>query len=97
MNRKLNLGISLATGLLGGFLSHYVTSRPVLAQSQAVLPKEIAARSFVLVNGKGVPFGEFGFDKDGTASIKLFDESGKVTWSENGRPDAHQLTAKISK
>jgi hypothetical protein len=50
MNRKLNLGLSIAAGLLGGFLSHYISPMPVHAQTQAAPPKEIRAQSFVLVD-----------------------------------------------
>jgi hypothetical protein len=84
MNRKLNVGLSLAAGLLGGILSHYVAPKSVLAQSQAIPPKEISAQSFTLVNDKGIPFGMFGFDRDGNATIRLFNQSGKVIWSSNG-------------
>jgi hypothetical protein len=97
MNRKLNFVLSLAAGLLGGILSHYIAPELVLAQAQAVPPKEITAQSFVLVNGKGVPFGEFGFEKDGIASIKLLDRSGRVVWSQDGKPNPRQLAADISK
>jgi predicted transcriptional regulator len=93
MNQKLNLGLSLAAGVLGGILSHYIAPKSVLAQSPVAPPKEITAQSFVLVNSKGAPFGTFGFEKDGAASIKLFDASGKVLWSEDGKLSMHQLTA----
>lgn len=85
MNRKLNLGLSIAAGLLGGFLSHYVSPTLVHAQSQNAPPKQITAQSFWLVNEQGVPSGVFGFEKDGTPSIKLFDKFGKVIWMENGK------------
>jgi predicted transcriptional regulator len=94
MNRTLNLGMSLAAGLLGGLLSHYA-AQSVLAQSQVT--KEIRSQSFVLVNDKGVPSGAFGFDKDGNASITLFDKSGNVIWSENGKANPRRLAENISK
>jgi len=97
MNRKLNFGLSLAAGLLGGILSHYITPKPVLAQAQIVPPKAISAQTFILVNEKGVPFGEFGFDSDGNATIRLQDRSGKVIWSTGGRGIPHQLAANVSK
>ena len=86
MNRKLNLGVSLAAGLLGGFLSHYVSPRLVHAQTQTAAAKEISAQSFVIVNDQGRPAGLFGFDKDGNASIVLLDKMGKVVWSASGKP-----------
>jgi len=35
MNRKLNIGLSIAAGLLGGLLSHYISPALVHAQTQA--------------------------------------------------------------
>ncbi len=96
MNRKLNIGLSLAAGLLGGILSHYIAAKPVLAQTQVIPPKEISAQAFTLVNDKGIPFGVFGFDGDGNATIRLFSQSGKVIWSTNG-VGPHALAAKSSK
>ena len=92
MNRKLNLGLSLATGLLGGLLSHYVALDAVHAQLQPAPPKEITAQSFVLTDSQGNPAGVFGFDKDGAATIKLFDKTGKVVWSAGGKANAKPLT-----
>jgi hypothetical protein len=86
MNRKLNLGLSLAAGLLGGFLSHFISPGLVHAQTQAAAPKEIRAQSFVIVTDQGRPAGLFGFDKDGNASIVLLDKMGKVVWSASGKP-----------
>lgn len=67
MNRKLNLGLSIAAGMLGGFLSHYISPDLVHAQTQPPPPKEIRAQRFVLVNDNGSPAGLFGFDQDGQA------------------------------
>ncbi len=89
MNGKLNIGLSLAAGLLGGLLSHYI-SLPVHAQSN-VAPQKIVAQSFILVDNQGVPAGVFGFGKDGSATIELFDKTGRVIWSENGKPQAQVL------
>jgi hypothetical protein len=97
MNRKLNLGLSIAAGLLGGFLSHYVSPALVHAQTPSAPPKQIAAQSFWLVNDQGVPSGVFGFEKDGSPSIKLFDKSGKVIWMENGKPQVLPREASLSK
>ena len=97
MNRNLNIGLSLAAGLLGGILSQYVSGKSVFAQTQVVPPKEISAQSFILVNDKGSPFGVFGFDADGSAIIRLQDRSGKVIWSTNGQGIPHQLATSIPK
>ena len=95
MNRKLNVGLSFAAGLLGGILSHYI-SLPVHAQSN-VAPQKIVAQSFILVDNQGVPAGVFGFGKDGGASIKLFDKTGKVIWLENGKAQVLPRDTAVSK
>lgn len=97
MTRKINFGLSLAAGLLGGILSHYIAPQSAWSQSQTVPPKEVNAQRFVLMNDKGAPFGVFGFDKNGNAGITLFDQSGKVIWSENGKPNPRALAENISK
>lgn len=91
MNRKLNLALSLAAGLIGGILSHYIPAKSVLAQNQAIPPKEVSAQSFLLVNDRGVPFGMFGFDANGNAIIRLQDSSGKVIWSTGDRAIPHTV------
>ena len=48
------------------------------------------------MNDRGIPFGVFGFDGDGNATIRLFSQSGKVIWSTNG-VGPHALAAKSSK
>ena len=93
MNRKLNLGLSLAAGLLGGMLSHYIFSEPVHAQVQTPPAKEIRAQSFVLVDDQGVPAGVFGFEKDGGASIQLMNKAGKVIWIANGKANLAPLSS----
>ena len=98
MNRhNLNIGLSLAAGLLGGILSHYITAKPVFAQAQIAPPKEISAQSFILVNDKGTPFGVFGFGADGSATIRLRDQSGRVIWSTSRRGITHPLAADDSR
>jgi hypothetical protein len=97
MNRKLNFGLPLAAGLLGGILSHYIPVKPVLAQAKIVPPKEISAQTFLLVNDKGIPFGMFGFDANGNALIRLQDQSGKVIWSTSDRAFPRQLASSLSK
>ena len=81
MNRKLNLILALAAGLLGGLLSRYVAPMPVHAQAQTAAPKEIRAQSFVLVNAQGVALGLMGFDPQGRPVIKLVDERGRTLFS----------------
>jgi hypothetical protein len=93
MNQKLNLGLSLAAGLLGALLSHYVSPELVHAQTQIVPAKEIKAQSFVLVDGQGTTAGVIGFDKDGNASIKLLDKAGKIVWTAGAKPSLAPLSS----
>src|ERR1700727_477934 len=100
MNRKMNLGLSLAVGLLGGFLAHYISPELVHAQTDTVPAKEIKAHDFVLVNDDGTPAGLFGFDKDGKANILLLDAAGKVVWKATGpastlNPDPSNVNPKV--
>jgi predicted transcriptional regulator len=91
VNRKLNIGLSLCAGLLGGIVSHYVMSGKVFAQEFTAPPKQITAQSFVLVDDKGQPFGKLGFDKAGNPSIMLLDKSGSVVWTQNGKVNVQPL------
>jgi hypothetical protein len=95
MNRKLNLGLSLAAGLLGGLLSHWVSPELVHAQAKVPPAKEVRAQSFVLVDDQDVAVGVFGFDKDENASIKLMDKMGKVAWSASSKPSLAPLSSNI--
>lgn len=97
MNRKLNVGLSIAAGFFGSFLFHYISPVSLHAQAQSAPEKEVVARSFVLVNAQGAPAGVFGFEKDGSPSIKLFDQTGKVIWFENGKPQILPRTTSASK
>jgi len=54
---KRNLFLSLAAGLVGGLLSHYMTTSTVFAQAQA--PKEVRAQSLTLVDGADHILGTF--------------------------------------
>jgi hypothetical protein len=81
MNRKLNLSLALAAGLLGGLLSHYITPAPVLAQTQA--PKEMKSQSFVLVDEKNNIVGTFMPSEAhaGTSqAVVLLDRNGREIW-----------------
>jgi predicted transcriptional regulator len=97
MNRKLNIGLSIVAGLLGGLLSHYISPGLVHAQTQAEPPKEIRAQSFVLVSADGKAAGLFGFDQDGQANVILLDKTGKVLWSASGKPNAKPLAVSLAK
>jgi hypothetical protein len=98
MNRKVQLGLSLAAGLLGGVLARDVS--PELVHAAQVVPvpaKEIRARSFVLVNEDGSPAGLSGFDRDGRPNIVLFDRAGKVVWSADGKANSRPLAVNAEK
>jgi hypothetical protein len=84
--KKLNVGLSLAAGLLGGLLSHYASTPSVHAQSLAPVPKEVRAQSFVLIDDRGVVQGIFSVDesKQGPAGIKLLDARGHEIWRAGG-------------
>ncbi len=93
MNRKLNVILGLAAGIVGGAVSRYLTPTPVLAQAQPMIPypepmqrpstvpKQIRAQSFMLENEQTGAFGFLGFDADGTPIIKLVDQDGRTIWS----------------
>jgi hypothetical protein len=92
ISAKLNLALSIAAGLAGGILSHYVSPELVHAQTPAPAPKVIQAQSFVLVNDAGTKLGEFTIDPDGKPNIRLFDNQvtnsssrGFYVTSPNGR------------
>lgn len=82
MNRKLNILLALAAGLLGGLLSRYISPFPVLAQAQA--QKEIKAQSFVLVDDKNKIVGTFKSAEsqigDTTPNVVLVDRNGREIW-----------------
>jgi hypothetical protein len=86
--KKLNFGLSIAAGLLGGMFSHYVWTQPVYAQNQTSEPKEVRAQSFVVVNEKGKVQGvlTFGEPKNGRTSVKVFDSNGREIFSAGGSP-----------
>jgi hypothetical protein len=85
---KMNLGLSMAAGLLGGFLSHYFAPQLVHAQSAASASKEIRAENFVLINEKGLVVGTLSAalpQEGGRPCMKLFDERGREIWSAGGK------------
>lgn len=81
MNRR-NVVLSLAAGLLGGTISHYLS--PQLVHAQSTAPMEFRAEKFVLVNEKGTVIGTL-CNEGGRPSLKLFDERGREIWSAGGR------------
>jgi hypothetical protein len=96
----MNLGLSLAVGFLGGFISHYISPELVHAQTEILPAKEIKAHSFVLINDDGSPAGVFGFDKDGKANVVLLDAAGKVIWKAIGpastlNPDPNSPNSRV--
>jgi hypothetical protein len=80
--KKLNLGLALAAGFVGGMLSHTLTAPAVQAESPAAA--EVRARSFLLVNEKGQVVGKFSAESGGRPSIRLFDATGREIWSAEG-------------
>jgi len=84
--KKVNLGLSIAAGLLGGVCSHYIWTQPVQAQNQTSVPKEVRAESFVVVNDKGEVQGvlTFGEPKKGRTSVKLYDSKGREIFTAGG-------------
>jgi hypothetical protein len=82
-NWKLNLGLSLVVGLLGGYLSRYFTPNMVHA-AQIAPPTQVQAQSFLLVHADGSPAGLFGFDLRGRPDVILYDNTGKVVWTTRG-------------
>lgn len=80
-----NAALSLAAGLLGGAISHYLSPQLVHAQSQA--PMEFRAEKFVLVNAQGTIIGTL-CHEGGKPSLKLFDERGREIWSAGGPANA---------
>ncbi|PYU20125.1 MAG: hypothetical protein DMG30_22185 [Acidobacteria bacterium] len=55
--KKLNLGLTIAAGLLGGVFCHYIWTQPVQAQNQTPTPlrlslaKILSARDFNRIQG----------------------------------------------
>jgi len=82
--KKLNLGLALAAGFVGGMLSHTLTAPSVQAESPAPAAAEVRARSFLLVNEKGQVVGKFSAESGGKPAIRLFDATGREIWSAEG-------------
>ena len=85
MNRGLILSLALGAGFLGGVLSHYITPTPAFAQS--TIPKEIAARSFVLMDERNGIVGVFKpSEARSDNTVVLLDQSGKEIWRASVAP-----------
>jgi hypothetical protein len=81
--RRRNVALAFGAGLLGGVLSHYLSPQVAQAQPPAPMVREERAKSFVLVDDKGVVLGRF-CNERGRASLKLFDERGHEIWAIGG-------------
>ncbi len=85
--KPLYLTLSLAAGLAGGMLSHYVWPQPAQAQAQQT-PQEIRAQRFVLEDANGRTLGTFAPEtqrngialRGASGGIRLFDERGREIW-----------------
>jgi hypothetical protein len=85
---KRNLALSLAAGILGGLISHQLSTPLVHAQAQPAAPKEIRAERFVLVNERGAVLGTL-TEEAGRPSLKLFAADGREIWSAGGKIGVH--------
>jgi hypothetical protein len=83
--KQWNLALSLAAGLLGGILSHYAFG-PLVVQAQntpaqAVVPQEVRAQRFVLMNDTGQVGGIIGFDTQGGPTIRLYHNGQEIYYA----------------
>ena len=93
-NRNLTVVLALAAGLLGGFLSRYITVPSVHAQAQSTDALEIRSQRFTFVDPKGRVIATFtraiprqeGYGKTipELPSIALVDPEGNQLWSAGG-------------
>jgi hypothetical protein len=91
-NRSLTLVLALAAGLLGGFVSRYITLPSVHAQAQPPNALEIRAQRFSVVDAKGNVIGTFtgantnegGYRPRSFPRIALVDPTGRELWSAGG-------------
>lgn len=90
-NRNLPVVLALAAGLLGGFLSRYVTPPSVHAQAQPPNALEIKSQRFSLVDAQGRVIGTFTgavTESPGGRTfprVVLVDPEGRELWSAGGR------------
>jgi len=79
MQQGLVLSLALGAGLVGGMLSRYIAPAPAFAQSTA--PKEVVARSFVLMNENNKIVGVFkASDARSDDTVVLLDQNGREVW-----------------
>lgn len=89
-NRSLTLVLALAAGLLGGFLSPYITLPSVHAQRQPSNALEIRSQRFIVVDAEGHVIGTFAGsimqEPSGRtrSKIELVDPTGRELWSAGG-------------
>jgi hypothetical protein len=92
-NRNLTVVLALAAGLLGGFLSRYITVPSVHAQAQPNDAVEIRSQRFTFVDPKGRVIATFtraiptqgGYGKTAPRiAITLVDPDGHELWSAGG-------------
>lgn len=90
-NRNLTLVLALAAGLLGGFLSRYLTLPTVHAQAEPPNVLEIKAQRFSLVDAQGHVIGTFTGSvtksrwQGTSARVAFVDPEGREVWSADGR------------
>jgi hypothetical protein len=91
MNQKWTLVLALAAGFVGSALFHGLSLVSVHAQVPSASPKELRARSFVLVDDSDTVLGRFavgnpsigigGRVRPKFGYIQLFDSSGNEIWT----------------
>jgi hypothetical protein len=59
MQTRLNVGLALVAGLVGGMLTRFVEPPAVSAQNQPQVVQEVRARSFVIVDPENRAVGTF--------------------------------------
>jgi hypothetical protein len=72
-----------------------VTPATVFAQAQSTAAKEIRAQRFTLVDDNDRVRGALAIENDGSATIKLFDGSGREVFSA-GPPSGRLVGQKIN-
>jgi hypothetical protein len=91
-NRNLTLVLALAAGLLGGFLSRYITPQSVYGQAQTPNTVEIRSQRFSIVDSQGRVVGTFtgeitrapAPDERLLPRVALVDPTGRELWSAGG-------------
>jgi|HubBroStandDraft_6_1064221.scaffolds.fasta_scaffold75078_4 hypothetical protein len=82
--QKLNLGLAVGAGFLGGALSHYSASYFTQATAHAqtlVSPvKDVTAQSFVLVDPTGTTVGTFKASSGQSPTVVFTDRNGREIW-----------------